>query len=104
MTNVSFYFVRVLALFFFSSRRRQTRYWRDWSSDVCSSDLVRAGGNGLGFEPAGLTWGEGQRLRSGLPGQAVMAAPPLVEELREVKDERELTAMREAARIGGEAL
>src|SRR5947209_19013586 len=27
-------------LFFFSSRRRHTRYWRDWSSDVCSSDLV----------------------------------------------------------------
>src|SRR5258707_14474043 len=22
-----------------SSRRRHTRYWRDWSSDVCSSDL-----------------------------------------------------------------
>src|SRR3712207_5369467 len=30
----SFYFV------FFSSRRRHTRYWRDWSSDVCSSDLT----------------------------------------------------------------
>src|SRR5438445_7804410 len=28
--------------FFFSSRRRHTRYWRDWSSDVCSSDLARA--------------------------------------------------------------
>src|SRR3712207_2451066 len=27
---------------FFSSRRRHTRYWRDWSSDVCSSDLVAA--------------------------------------------------------------
>src|SRR3712207_9228914 len=25
--------------YFFSSRRRHTRYWRDWSSDVCSSDL-----------------------------------------------------------------
>src|SRR3712207_8256466 len=25
--------------FFFSSRRRHTRYWREWSSDVCSSDL-----------------------------------------------------------------
>src|SRR3712207_8184531 len=25
---------------FFSSRRRHTRYWRDWSSDVCSSDLA----------------------------------------------------------------
>src|SRR3712207_7045161 len=32
-------------IFFFSSRRRHTRYWRDWSSDVCSSDLgVRVGG------------------------------------------------------------
>src|SRR3712207_9068028 len=28
--------------FFFSSRRRHTRYWRNWSSDVCSSDLVGA--------------------------------------------------------------
>src|SRR3712207_1074242 len=27
---------------FFSSRRRHTRYWRDWSSDVCSSDLSSA--------------------------------------------------------------
>src|SRR3712207_8944944 len=25
---------------FLSSRRRHTRYWRDWSSDVCSSDLT----------------------------------------------------------------
>src|SRR2546429_757051 len=30
-------------LFFFSSRRRHTRCSRDWSSDVCSSDLVIAG-------------------------------------------------------------
>src|SRR5581483_11172905 len=29
----------VVLVFFFSSRRRHTRYWRDWSSDVCSSDL-----------------------------------------------------------------
>src|SRR3712207_8092398 len=29
--------------FFFSSRRRHTRYWRDWSSDVCSSDLYPEG-------------------------------------------------------------
>src|SRR5207245_4572553 len=27
-------------LFFFSSRRRHTSCYRDWSSDVCSSDLV----------------------------------------------------------------
>src|SRR5207253_5392839 len=28
--------------FFFSSRRRHTRWPRDWSSDVCSSDLLQA--------------------------------------------------------------
>src|SRR3712207_7286958 len=31
---------RVPLCFFFSSRRRHTRYWRDWSSNVCSSDLL----------------------------------------------------------------
>src|SRR5882757_845485 len=34
--------VKLWVFFFFSSRRRHTRYWRDWSSDVCSSDLLRA--------------------------------------------------------------
>src|SRR5690606_40379610 len=28
--------------FFFSSRRRHTRFSRDWSSDVCSSDLTNS--------------------------------------------------------------
>src|SRR5690606_40256141 len=31
----------VFLSFFFSSRRRHTRFSRDWSSDVCSSDLDR---------------------------------------------------------------
>src|SRR5690625_6598888 len=30
---------RASCFFFFSSRRRHTRWPRDWSSDVCSSDL-----------------------------------------------------------------
>src|SRR3712207_7853472 len=34
----------MVKFFFFSSRRRHTRYWRDWSSDVCSSDLRRPTG------------------------------------------------------------
>src|SRR5947209_12426193 len=34
----------LLVFFFFSSRRRHTRYWRDWSSDVCSSDLLSVSG------------------------------------------------------------
>src|SRR2546429_5693823 len=39
-----------LFFFFFSSRRRHTRCSRDWSSDVCSSDLWLsvAAGDGLG--------------------------------------------------------
>src|SRR5208282_6738066 len=31
-----------MLFFFFSSRRRHTRCYRDWSSDVCSSDLDAA--------------------------------------------------------------
>src|SRR5690625_7980925 len=32
--------MKILIVFFFTSRRRHTRWPRDWSSDVCSSDLV----------------------------------------------------------------
>src|SRR5690606_40731216 len=39
--------------FFFSSRRRHTRFSRDWSSDVCSSDL---------FCPKGLPGDVGSKL------------------------------------------
>src|SRR3712207_5060532 len=52
----------LLYCFFFSSRRRHTRYWRDWSSDVCSSDVY-------GVEPldleevSGRYEGYAQRLR-----------------------------------------
>src|SRR2546430_17226937 len=33
-----------MCVFFFSSRRRHTRFDCDWSSDVCSSDLFTVGG------------------------------------------------------------
>src|SRR5574340_872845 len=35
----SIFMIAILVLFFFSSRRRHTRSFGDWSSDVCSSDL-----------------------------------------------------------------
>src|SRR3712207_8429981 len=46
-------------IFFFSSRRRHTRYWRDWSSDVCSSDLApyRVVPTGASFTYGGHTFG-----------------------------------------------
>src|SRR3989475_7875157 len=34
------FYVACFFVFFFSSRRRHTRFDCDWSSDVCSSDLV----------------------------------------------------------------
>src|SRR2546422_1656128 len=45
----------LVVLFFFSSRRRHTRCSRDWSSDVCSSDL---------FTPLGFLRGSTGRLLS----------------------------------------
>src|SRR5690625_306291 len=36
----NFYTILINVLFFVSSRRRHTRWQRDWSSDVCSSDLT----------------------------------------------------------------
>src|SRR5437870_3527404 len=45
--------------FFFSSRRRHTRWPRDWSSDVCSSDLLLA--NGVS---AHATWRHPRRAAS----------------------------------------
>src|SRR5436305_9506935 len=42
-----FFFIRVRFCFFFSSRRRHTRCGRDWSSDVCSSDLKRYEAEGI---------------------------------------------------------
>src|SRR5687768_17755328 len=47
--------VCALFFFFFSSRRRHTRCSRDWSSDVCSSDLDGTDMTAVitvGFDPA----------------------------------------------------
>src|SRR6266536_5309945 len=41
-----------MTFFFFSSRRRHTRSTRDWSSDVCSSDLAALSGEGHDDTPA----------------------------------------------------
>src|SRR2546430_11058903 len=51
---------RVYLYFFFSSRRRHTRFDCDWSSDVCSSDLP------------------GISLKSEVIGWASMAEMPLI--------------------------
>src|SRR3712207_8468691 len=85
-----------LFYFFFSSRRRHTRYWRDWSSDVCSSDLLHPRRRDLGGhrEPEERRAGR----RRGLAGlgvarehvgrqRAVAPAPPERSEERRVGKE-----------------
>src|SRR3712207_8833214 len=64
----------VLIVFFFSSRRRHTRYWRDWSSDVCSSDLVPASAD------------LGQHAPQGRQGRRAGAVP--LDEGTRVREER----------------
>src|SRR5256884_3560235 len=83
--------VRLTLFFFFSSRRRHTRCSRDWSSDVCSSDLtehwdgpawsvvsaVDAGssGNQLYAVKALATddvYAVGQQAGAGVPNQALI--------------------------------
>src|SRR3712207_818881 len=61
-------------MFFFSSRRRHTRYWRDWSSDVCSSDL-----DPFGFQSPG-------GLHHPVPGVRWRAYPCLPEHLLVVEE------------------
>src|SRR5437879_11747083 len=58
--------------FFFSSRRRHTRYIGDWSSDVCSSDLRQGGERG---EEVGVA---GDDERRGVPGDLPQAGQQAV--------------------------
>src|SRR5438034_10374572 len=61
------------AKFFFSSRRRHTRSLCDWSSDVCSSDLIAVGAVLV------LDWTIGLTLRAQLAlGIALVTLVPLV--------------------------
>src|SRR5690348_415996 len=61
--------------FFFSSRRRHTRWTGDWSSDVCSSDLV-AGAGGVFKTTAGLLdeFGPRRVIDTPIAEQAILGA------------------------------
>src|SRR5690349_24217689 len=61
----------VLFLFFFSSRRRHTRSLRDWSSDVCSSDLCHQ------EIPAATTTSSSDTDRPAQLTVSFMVVPPL---------------------------
>src|SRR5256885_13108318 len=58
--------VRCRRYFFFSSRRRHTRLQGDWSSDVCSSDLI---------SHVGIYVGEGYMIHASSASRRVVEAP-----------------------------
>src|SRR5216684_4686748 len=70
--------------FFFSSRRRHTRCSRDWSSDVCSSDLVLGRNHDLPFLG---------REMSAEPDYSEEMAREIDDEIRRVIEEAHETAL-----------
>src|SRR5215208_7400996 len=71
-----------MCFFFFSSRRRHTRWPRDWSSDVCSSDL-----DSLGFFYSAITGYLGFEVNEGeykVMGLAPYGEPVYADEIRKL--------------------
>src|SRR5690606_40151245 len=81
------------AFYFFSSRRRHTRFSRDWSSDVCSSDLH------VGADVLHAPTATEERLS--LPARLI-ATVPLEPDRRRVRHEIGRASRRERA-YGSEA-
>src|SRR5207245_3459924 len=97
--NPGISFLRVF--FFFSSRRRHTRCYRDWSSDVCSSDLA-----GKPVSTASLdTIADGIAVRIPVP-EALELMASVVDEVMLVTDDEMIESMRwlrsEERRVGKE--
>src|SRR3712207_7491131 len=85
---IVYYVMLYLFFFFFSSRRRHTRYWRDWSSDVCSSDLITT-----------CLLVQLQKTRSDFEGNLTLVVFPF---LKLSKKKPEDTARSEERRVGKE--
>src|SRR5690606_40309717 len=82
--------------FFFSSRRRHTRFSRDWSSDVCSSDLRKRRAAHRGPRPETAP----SRRASGRNASARPSSPCTPASARGPRERR--TARSEERRVGKE--
>src|SRR5207245_6095189 len=83
------------SLFFFSSRRRHTICYRDWSSDVCSSDLAFAAAP-TSFLEAGSSLGKRPRIWVSAP-----ALRPSISVLRSESRRSEERRVGKGGRWGG---
>src|SRR5437764_9713514 len=71
----SWFIVKYILFFFFSSRRRHTRYIGDWSSDVCSSDLGHPAGERDVRQPHHRLRHDGGRTAHEPPGVGGVRCP-----------------------------
>src|SRR5690625_8007140 len=94
-------------LFFFSSRRRHTRWPRDWSSDVCSSDLEsgeearhrRRRRRGRGHHDLGRRRSRGRRSEERREGKSVeLGGRSIIKKKK--RQNREKSRMRVKSDIG----
>src|SRR5690606_40424087 len=88
--------------FFFSSRRRHTRFSRDWSSDVCSSDLSRVMATRIAPEWRGGRMGDVDIFRAELTGAASALNAAVTELLMQAADLRAEEIGRASGRGSGE--
>src|SRR5438876_2638861 len=94
--------ILVCCVFFFSSRRRHTRWTGDWSSDVCSSDLVLAVVN-PGHPPTWSCWLTRRLVLSLLEnGGKFLASTSTLVQRAAPEARREVAARSEERRVGKE--
>src|SRR5690606_40381552 len=85
----------------FSSRRRHTIFSRDWSSDVCSSDLLAAGERLYPLLAAIATLDASDRvLRSVGPGKADLAWEVTLRDGTRVRVLEQVTSEEDVGQIG----
>src|SRR5256884_2706685 len=84
-----------VCFFFFSSRRRHTRCSRDWSSDVCSSDLQIV----LVLENKSASRGRGRARGRGRRGDSWKATGKVCFKIRP-PEERNIDTQRRMRRAG----
>src|SRR5438445_4453429 len=86
-----------LGIFFFSSRRRHTRYWPDWSSDVCSSDLAIDQQDAAAYPSADPPPGEAE---GGIPGIPIPSLRELCRRIFQEVHGRKPSAVYQAVQDG----
>src|SRR5258707_6395631 len=108
--GVGLHMMRLILSFFVTSRIGHARYWRDWSSDVCSSDLEPRRRHGTSDAPAQGNEGKAaERVRRRGSGATARSITPINVTLRFIwsnsdrtREEMPVAGRSEERRVGKE--